>query len=106
MSALRMEVERLATIVESDALAMTYQSLGQYRRDLLEVIRGALALPEADGWRPASDRPTGGRRRVLVWHKQGGFGGTWYSPGHWDEEVWPLGTVTHYRDVQPPTEGA
>ena len=48
MSTLRSEVERLATIVESDVLAITYQSMGQYRRDLLEVIRGALALPEVD----------------------------------------------------------
>jgi len=63
------------------------------------------AHPPRDEWRPASEPPTGGMRRVLVWHKQGGFNGTLYSPGHWDEH-WPLGTITHWRDVQPPTEGS
>ena len=63
MSTLRSEVERLATIVESDALAMTYQSLGQYRRDLLKVIRAALAQPESAGpvigseWTPCVKLP-------------------------------------------------
>lgn len=46
MSMFRADVESIAAFVESDTIAMTYQSLGQYRRDLLKLIRVALAQPE------------------------------------------------------------
>lgn len=112
MSPLRSEVERLATIVESDALAMTYQSLGQYRRDLLEVIRGALTLPEVDGWTPASEPPDS-ERLVIAWclgraHVALHMPDTdphWYQCPSPDNEDWyDLNAVTHWRDAQPPTE--
>ena len=48
MSMFRADVESIAAFVESDTIAMTYQSLGQYRRDLLKLIRVALALSETE----------------------------------------------------------
>ena len=65
------------------------------------------AHPPRDEWRPASEPPEDGRD-VVVWMNDGGHG--CFAIGHCLRGEWTpnyVGSpVTHWRDVQPPTEGA
>ncbi len=65
------------------------------------------AHPPCDRWRLASDPPENGRD-VVVWMNDGGHG--CFAIGHCLRGNWSpyfLGSpVTHWRDVQPPTEGS
>ncbi len=65
------------------------------------------AHPPRDEWRPASEPPEDGRD-VVVWMNDGGHG--CFAIGHCLRGAWTpnyVGSpVTHWRDVQPPTEGA
>ncbi len=65
------------------------------------------AHPPRDEWRPASEVPEDGRD-VVVWMNDGGHG--CFAIGHCLRGAWTpnyVGSpVTHWRDVQPPTEGA
>ena len=61
--------------------------------------------PPRDEWRPASEPPEDGRD-VVVWMNDGGHG--CFAIGHCLRGEWTpnyVGSpVTHWRDVQPPTE--
>lgn len=63
------------------------------------------AHPPRDEWRPASEPPEDGRD-VVVWMNDGGHG--CFAIGHCLRGAWTpnyVGSpVTHWRDVQPPTE--
>lgn len=79
--------------------------------DDVPKLRAALAQPETDAprdeWRLASEPPENGRD-VVVWMNDGGHG--CFAIGHCLCGEWTpnyVGSpVTHWRDVQPPTEGA
>ena len=77
--------------------------------DAIETISVAplYAHPPRDEWRPASEPPEDGRD-VVVWMNDGGHG--CFAIGHCLRGAWTpnyVGSpVTHWRDVQPPTEGA
>jgi hypothetical protein len=65
--------------------------------------------PPRDAWRPASDPPEDGRN-VIVWYTPNdpakGAPGGLFSGFFRDGEWWPYSgseTVTHWRDVPPPT---
>ena len=64
------------------------------------------AHPPRDEWRLASEPPEDGRD-VVVWMNDGGHG--CFAIGHCLRGAWTpnyVGSpVTHWRDVQPPTEG-
>lgn len=79
-------------------------------------LRAALAQPEAhpprDEWRPASEPPDSDRL-VIVWvaddrsPSNGGYFCTDClrpSRANPDARIWASIGVTHWRDVQPPTE--
>ena len=76
--------------------------------------KAALAQPEAhpprDEWRPASEPPEDLRGRVIAWrHPPQRQGGAWiealYDDGAWVTRDGIAHDITHWRDVQPPTEG-
>lgn len=48
MDVRRSDVEHIARWVENDSIAMSHQSLGVYRRELLKTIRAVLAEPEKE----------------------------------------------------------
>jgi hypothetical protein len=73
-----------------------------------EALRAALAQPETDAprdeWRPASDSPDT-TRSVLIWLRFGDvetFGKTLGGPSGF---AFQNGAITHWRDIEPPTEG-
>jgi len=83
--------------------------------DLFARLRAALAQPEAepprDEWRPASEPPEDLRGRVIAWrHHPQRQGGAWiealYDDGAWVTRDGIAHDVTHWRDINPPTEGA
>lgn len=70
-----------------------------------------LRMSARDGWRLASDPPEDDRN-VIVWYTPNdptkGAPGGLFSGFYRDGEWWPYSgseTVTHWRDVTPPTEG-
>ena len=67
--------------------------------------------PPRDEWRPASEPPEDLRGRVIAWrHPPQRQGGAWiealYDDGAWVTRDGIAHDITHWRDVQPPTEGA
>jgi hypothetical protein len=75
---------------------------------LIDRLRAALAQPEAepprDEWRPASEPPDT-TRSVLIWLRFGDvetFGKTLGGPSGF---AFQNGAITHWRDIEPPTEG-
>ena len=86
-----------------------------------EALRAALAKPEVepprdewreavrDEWRPASEPPEDGRRRVIAWRSPPQRqSGTWvealYDDGAWVTRDGIAHDITHWRDADPPTE--
>mgnify|MGYP000850607588 CR=1 FL=1 len=65
------------------------------------------ASPPCDEWRPASEPPEDGRQ-VLGWQKRGYWDAVHFLNGNWFVEATGRHTltITHWRDVQPPTEVA
>lgn len=67
------------------------------------------AHPPRDEWRPASEPPEGLQRRVIAWrYPPRRQGGAWiealYDDGAWVTRDGIAHDITHWRDVQPPTE--
>ena len=101
------------TPVKPDDLIMRGVAGEEYPigRELFNRTYRIGAHPPRDEWRPASEPPEDDRN-VIVWYTPNdptkGAPGGLFSGFFRDGEWWPYSgseTITHWRDVTPPTEG-